>query len=68
MMAVSIGATGQFDAGVPQALFQTGAPTTYPFLRVYAVTKDGKRFLVNARPAAATPLTVVVNWLAANQK
>ena len=73
MMAVSIGATGQFDAGVPQALFQIGAPTTYPFLRVYvlrvyAVTKDGKRFLVNARPAAATPLTVVVNWLAANQK
>jgi hypothetical protein len=30
------------------------------------VTKDGQRFLINTRPpnaaAAATPLTVVVNW------
>jgi len=37
---------------------------------VYAVTKDGKRFLVNARPAeiSAEPLTVVVNWPATIQK
>jgi hypothetical protein len=37
---------------------------------VYAVTKDGKRFLVTARPQqfTAAPLTVVVNWLAAVQK
>ena len=36
----------------------------------YAVTKDGKRFLVNARPqqSSAAPLTVVVNWTAAIQK
>jgi hypothetical protein len=34
---------------------------------VYAVSRDGKRFLVNARQqqATATPLTVVVNWLSA---
>jgi hypothetical protein len=38
---------------------------------VYAVTKDGKRFLVNARPqqsSSVAPLTVVVNWTAAIQK
>ena len=70
MMAVPIDATGQFDAGVPQALFPTGAPTIQPPARQYAVTKDGKRFLVNARPqqSSAAPLTVVVNWLATIQK
>jgi hypothetical protein len=34
------------------------------------VTKDGKRFLLNARPqqSSVAPLTVVVNWTAAIQK
>ena len=33
--------------------------------QVYAVTKDGQRFLVNASPAQSSgeaPLTVVLNW------
>ena len=69
MMAVPIDATGQFSAGVPQALFPTGAPTISNG-QVYAVTKDGQRFLVNARPPASSvaPLTVVVNWTTAIQK
>jgi len=69
MMAVPIDATGPFDAGVPQALFPTGAPTLN-VNQVYAVKKDGQRFLVNARPqqSGASPLTVVVNWTAAIQK
>ena len=69
MMAVPIDATGQFDAGVPQALFPTGA-RAIQHQPVYAVTKDGKRFLVNARPqqSSVAPLTVVVNWTAAIQK
>jgi hypothetical protein len=32
---------------------------------VYAVTKDGQRFLVNVTPqksSSAAPLTVVLNW------
>ena len=36
--------------------------------QVYAVTKDGQRFLVNATPqksSGAAPLTVVLNWTAA---
>jgi hypothetical protein len=38
--------------------------------RSFAVTKDGKRFLVSATPAQsrATPLTVVLNWTATIQK
>jgi len=37
---------------------------------VYNVTKDGKRFLVNAIPqqSGVTPLTVLVNWTATIQK
>ena len=68
-MAVPIDATGQFDAGVPQALFPTGAPR-FNSSQVYAVTKDGKRFLVNARlqQSSMAPLTVVVNWTATIQK
>jgi eukaryotic-like serine/threonine-protein kinase len=72
MMAVPIDATSQFNAGVPQALFlfRSGAPT-FEASQVYAVTKDGKRFLINARPeqsGGVAPLTVVVNWLAAVQR
>jgi hypothetical protein len=69
LMAVSIGAGGQFIAGVPQALFRTSAPRLSSS-QTYAVTKDGKRFLVNASPqqSSAAPLTVVVNWTAALQK
>ena len=68
LMAVPIDATGQFDAGVPQALFPTDALTIAS--QAYAVTKDGKRFLVGARPrqSSVAPLTVLVNWMAAIQK
>jgi len=56
-------------AGVPQELFPTNAAifNTSPG---YAVTKDGQRFLVNARPqqSSVAPLTVVLNWTAAIQK
>jgi dipeptidyl aminopeptidase/acylaminoacyl peptidase len=73
LMAVAIDAIGDFTAGVPQALFQAGAPTfnfatsvmTSGTSQSYAVTKDGQRFLVNAKPAAVAPLTVLLNWPAA---
>ena len=70
-MAVPIGAAGQFDAGVPEALFPTGVPARgFNSQASYAVTMDGKRFLVNARPqqSSVAPLTVVVNWTAGIQK
>ena len=72
-MAVPIDATGQFDAGEPQALFLTSAPRPRNFRvygQVYAVTRDGQRFLVNARPqqSSVAPLTVVLNWTATIQR
>ena len=69
MMAATVDTTRQFEASTPQALFV--APTLIRSnYRQYAVSKDGKRFLMNVRSerGTATPLTVVVNWLAAMQK
>ena len=74
LIAVPVSTTDQFEAGVPQSLFPTGARLN-EFGRfgddghVYAVTKDGTRFLViGPRKSDAAPLTVVVNWTAAIQK
>ena len=79
MMAVPIDTTGGFAPGVPHALFPTDALSTsfstgqvyFNTGQVYAVTKDGQRFLVNERvphSSGVAPLTVVVNWTAAIQK
>ena len=40
------------DPGAAQALFNTGAVRAQPSSQQYAVTKDGKRFLVNSRPGS----------------
>jgi eukaryotic-like serine/threonine-protein kinase len=68
MMAVSIDASRGFEAGLPQRLFTTNALNNQNL--VYAVTKDGMRFLVNSRPeqASVAPITVIVNWMATIQK
>src|SRR5207249_4153527 len=65
------GAQPVFEAAAPQALFEARVPTLIPGRNgfVYAVAADGKRFLVNTgSQTAETPLTVVVNWLAAVKK
>jgi len=69
VMAAPIDTARQFEPGVPQALFRSNA-STVSGARQFAVSRDGKRILVNARSEASstTPLTVVVNWLAAVQK
>jgi Tol biopolymer transport system component len=69
MMAVTVDATTDFEAGLPEALFPV-AMSVATTTRQFAVSRDGKRFLVNARTAAsiAEPLTVVVNWIGAVQK
>jgi eukaryotic-like serine/threonine-protein kinase len=69
MMVATVGTTPEFESGVPQALFASTASNASAS-RQYAVSRDGKRFLVNARTERydAAPLTVVVNWLAAVQK
>ncbi len=61
MTVVQINATDTVKAGLPLMLFPAGVVGAN---QGYAVTKDGKRFLVSTRPqnAAATPLTVILNW------
>ena len=68
IMAAAIETTRQFESGIPQPLFLSGA--TMFFHGQYAVTRDGKRFLANVpqQESSPLPLTVVVNWLAAVQK
>jgi len=75
MMAVAIDATSRFDPGVPQPLFSTGTPTAdrrqgLGSVGVYAVTRDGQRFLVGAasRQSRVAPLTVLLNWMSAIKK
>jgi hypothetical protein len=68
MTAVPIDASDTFAPGLPKRLFATGFVNPN---QMYAVTKDGQRFLVNARSqsaATATPLTVIVNWTSTLQK
>jgi eukaryotic-like serine/threonine-protein kinase len=62
MTSVSIDATATLTAGLPKTLFSAGVISTN---NMYAVTRDGQRFLVDARlrnTPTATPLTVIVNW------
>jgi len=55
-----------------RTVFETRIPSLMPGFNmfVHAVAADGKRFLVNISVGdiAETPLTVVVNWLAAAKK
>ena len=72
MMAVSVNPTARdFDAGVPRPLFEVTTPeVSAPYFWHYAVTSDGRRFLVNAvnRTSSSIPLTVLLNWEAALKK
>jgi serine/threonine protein kinase len=66
---VTIGAS--FDAGSPVALFQANpremVATSERFS--YDVSKDGQRFLINTQlKSALTPMSVVMDWVAALNK
>jgi Tol biopolymer transport system component len=64
MMAAAVDTGGQFESGTPIPLF-TVATIPVSIARQYAVSKDGRRFLVNTiqQQSTTTPLTVVMNWL-----
>jgi predicted Ser/Thr protein kinase len=73
LMAVDI-KTDQpaFEAGVPRPLFEahvSNVEGSNPWSQ-YAVTADGRHFLVNRLAAQATssPITVVLNWRAREKK
>ena len=63
---IKLAATPQW--GSPQPLFQT--MYRGGVYAIYAVSRDGQRFLVGVPPGVedVTPITVVVNWAAALQK
>jgi eukaryotic-like serine/threonine-protein kinase len=68
MTAVPIDSTNPSPAGSSKTLFPTGMISTN---NMYAVTRDGQRFLVNARSRNTpplTPLTVMINWTSTLQK
>ena len=72
MMSAAIDPLHPSEPGAPKALFQSpafGAIARSAPGRQYAVTRDGKRFLLNIpqQQSAITPLTVVLNWLATIQ-
>ena len=58
-MAVDVSTSGVFQAGVPKALFKVP-----PGLLFWAVSSDGKRFLLPAPLVAnaSAPFTAVQNW------
>ena len=60
MMAVEVKGGASFEAGIPKELFQA---RVVPVSR-YAVTGDGRRFLLVSptEEVTAAPTTVVVNW------
>jgi hypothetical protein len=66
MMAVDVMSGAAFGHGTPKALFDVRTALT----ALYAVTADGKRFLIlnPAEQEANAPMTVVVNWLAGLKK
>jgi serine/threonine protein kinase len=75
LMAVDVTVGSTLSFGAPRELFQTHlsmkGTLVYRMLR-YDATRDGKRFLINTElessQAAAPPVIVVVNWMAALKK
>ena len=70
LLSVTVETSGTFRAGSPQPLFHVPTLPLGADGRQYAVSQDGKQFLVNVRPQQffSTPLTVVINWLNAARR
>ena len=70
LMAVDVKADATFQAGAPEALFDVRVSGLVDVRGHYAVTADGRRFLVNrlAEAGGSSPMTVVLNWTAALRK
>jgi Tol biopolymer transport system component len=67
VMAVAVKSGSRFEAATPHPLFRVrGTQTMGRPLDSFAVTRDGRRFLIN-QPASGVspPITVVVNWQSA---
>jgi len=61
MMAAAVDTANGVSAGIPASLFASGALLTTS-RRQYAVTKDGRQFLINVALQPPAELTITVNW------
>jgi Tol biopolymer transport system component len=62
MMSVRVTTGATFDAETPRPLFETQLPVA-PMRQGYAVSADGKRFLVTVPlEVGSTPMTIIQNW------
>jgi hypothetical protein len=68
LMAVAVGGEATFEAGVPKRLFEWRRG--YSEQQAYAVSRDGRRFLINKHVGEppVTPITVVLSWTEALKK
>ena len=68
MMAAEVDTTKGFRAAVPTSLFPTNFEQNN--YRPYAVSRDGRRFLIPVRvdPSGPEPISVLLNWRAAASK
>jgi Tol biopolymer transport system component len=69
MMAAKVNVESPYETETPVRLFDSRIATRNGRSRMYAVTADGNRFLlaVPRQRATPTPITVIVNWLAASR-
>jgi Tol biopolymer transport system component len=71
LMAVDVKTSPSITFGVPHVLFQTPLGNAYSPFDLYAVTRDGQRFLfpvAQRENALPRPITVVLNWTAGLKK
>jgi len=73
LMAAAVKAGTNFEAGKPEALFQTrifGLGPSARYSQQYDLTADGQRFLINEglSDLNSAPITVVLNWTAGLKK
>ncbi|HEY2016488.1 MAG TPA: protein kinase [Bryobacteraceae bacterium] len=64
LMSVDIQLEPAFKAGTPQPLFQTRVAGVISGRNHYAVSKDGRRFLISTPPedTELNPMTLILNW------
>lgn len=62
MMAADVTLGKEVQPSVPRPLFRTSVLKNDTDRHLYAVTRDGKRFLLLAPEQTPAPITVVLNW------
>ena len=63
LMAVDVITDPSFVASAPRPLFQTSILVN-PVVDQYAVTGDGRRFILGTPLGEEEPITVMLNWTA----